>query len=256
MPVEDVFTDIVPEPSLINLDLLGTNPCENTQEGPEIHVEIANRWNLFLEQGISKEDRKSLLEKHPIVKNCKRLLPPILNREIQTCLGESSLRQDSFLQKIQEQLGSSLSALAEPLNTLFSNPKEETNALLPGLVDAASLLTDVHHSISLHRRYLVCPSLNPSLKKTIDDSPISSYLFGDNFSERIRDTQQMKKTTEELRIAKPGPSKPIQKENKQPQALFRPHLNYKRPAVKTRFKKPVDQHRRTKEKARPSRRYR
>ncbi|CAH1995724.1 unnamed protein product [Acanthoscelides obtectus] len=98
---------------------------------------------------------------------------------------EALKKTDSFLSKLQDQLGSALSALAVPLDSMFSKPSENTNSLVDNLMIAGKLFVDMHHTISLHRRFLIGPSLNPALKKIVEESKIDSLLYGEDFPERL-----------------------------------------------------------------------
>lgn len=210
-------------------DLLATyfaNRNKETPEGEEIHENIAKNWTELLTKGLEKEERKTLLSKYPPAKNCPRLTAPTLNKEILVCIKDPTQRQDQFLKNTQDQLGCALAALAIPLNTLLNNPTEATNGILPALVDASKLMTDLHHTTSRHRRYLLGPHLNPQHKKTLDEAPIDSNLFGENLAETIKDSQQVTKTSSDLALGKMGPSKPSTAFKRQP------HLNSKRVSAK------------------------
>lgn len=214
-------------------DLASLFPSQQNSkpEGKEIHQQIAENWSVLLTAGLEKEERSKLLASYPGVKNCPRLAAPALNLEIQACLPSSVVRQDNFLCNLQDQLGSGLVALSRPLDALYRAPTETTNALIPPLVDAARLLTDLHHTTSLHRRFLLTPHLNPEHKKILDTAAIDSKLYGETLPEIIKDSQQVKKASAELALMKASTSTaPTVNKNKQP-------LNFSRPKAKTRYRK-------------------
>ncbi|KAJ8929444.1 hypothetical protein NQ314_017893 [Rhamnusium bicolor] len=147
------------------VNILGGDPL-NIPQGPEIHPHISARWMEIIKKGLGKEDRKQILEKYPLVKNCEALEAPILNREIEICMPDAIKKQDNFLSKLQLQLGYTLSSLAKPLNEMFTRPTEETNQHLEGLVNTGALLCDLHYAMSTHRRFALAPHINPSIKKS------------------------------------------------------------------------------------------
>lgn len=198
MPVEELQVPLAsPTPNVT--DLLGTDPLALPVVGLSVHEEIANRWLTFTKNGIVKEERKELINKHPIVGNVPSLNPPKLNPEIEGCATEHQLKQDKFLGRLQEQLASAISALAVPFNSFFCSPTEETNIHLSYLADATRLLTDLHHSLSQHRRFEISKTVNQDIKKSLMDMPMDTLLFGTNLSSNIKSSQELKKASEELK---------------------------------------------------------
>ncbi|CAH2013161.1 unnamed protein product [Acanthoscelides obtectus] len=61
----------------------------------------------------------------------------------------------------------------------------------------------MHHTISLHRRFLIGPRLNPALKKIVEESKIDSLLYGEDFPERLKNQQEIQRSSKQLKIAKP-----------------------------------------------------
>lgn len=178
------------------------------------------RWSEFLRKGVEKDDKKALIDSYPIVGNCKELLAPKLNMEIATCLNESLNRQDMYLSRIQDEIGVAISALGKPLGNCFPNPSEQSNEFLKPSIDAAKILTNVHHSISTHRRHVILPHLNSSVRKIIEDYPIDEFLFGDKFAEKLKSSKEIQKTSSDLRLQNPSTSS----------------KNYQRPKYKSKYK--------------------
>lgn len=203
------------------LELLGDDPTSQDAEGPEIREEISTRWSSFAREGISNEDRTQLLANYPITKNCKALRAPELNGEIKAIL-KNNTRQDTFLAKLQSQLGAGISAMAGPINEMYSKPTEESNQWLKKLIDASKIIIDVHHALSTHRRYLAGPAINPEIKNIIEESPIEDALFGNDFTERIKASNEIKKNSTELKLAKPKTFKKVKPTT--------PNLNARRPS--------------------------
>lgn len=157
------------------------------------------------------------------------------------------MRQDVFLCNLQDQLGSGLVALSRPLDALYRTPTESTNTLIPPLVDAARLLTDLHHTTSLHRRFLLTPHLNPDHKKILDSAAIDSKLYGETLPETIRDSQQVKKASAELALMKASASTA-------PAVSKKHSLNFSRPKAKARHRKPGNAYRRERSRSPQTRR--
>ncbi|CAH1996134.1 unnamed protein product [Acanthoscelides obtectus] len=194
----------MPTSDIAPMHLLMLNRAEDSNKGPEIHEGIACLWKEILTKGIDRENRNQMLKKYPIIKKCKTLLAPSVNGEIMEALENEALKKtDNFLSKLQDQLGSALSALAVPLDSMFSKPSENTNSLVENLMDAGKLFVDMHHTISLHRRFLIGPSLNPALKKIVEDSKIDSLSYGEDFPERLKNQQEIQRSSKQLKIAKP-----------------------------------------------------
>lgn len=218
----DIQNNPLPVPDNDALDLLGSKRKADISYAEDIHIEIASRWEDFLKSGIERDEKKKIMDIYPIVGNCKLLAAPRLNVEIQSTMEESVLRQDAFLGRTQDELGAAISALAIPLDKLFSQPSEESKDLLKHIANAAKLLTNVHHSLSSHRRHIILPKVNPTIRKSIEQFPIDELLFGQKFADQLKSTKELKKTSLELKIA--NPKQKFQSKN------------YKRPWNKSKFK--------------------
>lgn len=196
------------------LILLGEDPLAVNSLGSDIHEEILKRWQVFLSKGIPKEEKQVLQLKYPRPANFDTLVAPEINPEVKVLLDEQSLRGDSFLSKLQEQLVAGLSALADPVNSLFSRPTAESNVYLEKLLDSARLFINVHHSLSLHRRYLLLPKLNSTTRKVVENTPIHKSLFGEDLTDRVKTVQSVRKASLDLQpparpksnIPRQGPS--------------------------------------------------
>ncbi|KAJ8944860.1 hypothetical protein NQ317_008851 [Molorchus minor] len=135
-------------------------------------------------------------------------------------------KQDTFISKLQLQVGSALSALAKPLNDMFTKPTEETNQHLEGLVNTGTLLCDVHHAMSAHRRYVLSPYVNSNIKKVIEETPVDKFLFGEKLPEKIKENKEIKRVAADLKIEQPRAKYSITKQ----------YLNSKRPRFKQKKK--------------------
>lgn len=170
------------------LSLLGNVIPSNS--GPEVNADVAALMAGYVQKGIQKEDRNKMLETYPLIRNCQALQPPEVNPEIKACLEANTLKQDSYLNKLQLQLAAGISALAVPFSTHYEhtrdNPSEESRKQLEKLCDPIKLFGDVFHALSSHRRFAILPQLDGGIKKILEDCPIDKFLFGENFTEKLK----------------------------------------------------------------------
>lgn len=208
--------------------MLDDGQLQTNQEGPEFHEEIVNRWGKILKEGLDKEKRKSILEKYPTGKNLQLSKAPKLNEEILSSLPDQTVKQDNFLCQVQNHISSILTAIGSPITHIITQvpPPEDNNTVLKNLIDAGRLLTDLHNSMSKHRKYLIGPLLNTDLRKVIEGSPITDNLFGDNLSDRIKSDQAIKKAGSEL----------IKQKKNMVASTSQNYLNFKRGSNRGRHK--------------------
>lgn len=181
---------------------------------PLVHADIRHLLSVFLAKGLDDEPRKLAIDSYRLLKDCNALNPPDLNAAIKVALSSVVLRQDAFLIKIQNQLAATLSALAVPFNDVYessrSNPAQATEQDLKKAGDPVKLIADVFHSISCHRRYLIVPSLDPSIRDVLDACPIDALLFGVDFSEKWKISKEAKKLGASLKKKTPKFARPAQ----------------------------------------------
>lgn len=185
-------------------EILGKDPVTSIKTGPPVNEDTATYWASILKNGLNVEARKDLMEKYPISANCVVLRPPSLNEEISVGLQDTSIRQDNFFCHIQEQMGAGLSALVAPIEHLVKQG-DASKELLQNIVDSSKLLTDIHHTISIHRRYMLSNHLKPGIKKVADKCLIDTHLFGESFSQTIKNSQEIQKVG--FGLTKPLPIK-------------------------------------------------
>lgn len=209
---------------------LGSRPNPDNAEGQPIHEEIVLRWNGYLQKGLTKDQRVELMDRYKLPSNCKTLIPPQLNNEIQPCLPKSATEHDKFMVALQQQLAHGLSAVGAVLDRLLPIQGESEN--LKTLAEACQLFTNVHYAISAHRKFRVSPHLTPDCRKVAKTLEMDEFLFGKAFAEAVKNEQAIKKASTEFKkktwqpSTLPGPSRT------QPQQ----HLNYQRIQYKGRMK--------------------
>lgn len=201
---------------------------KSTKTGPPINTETADYWSEILRNGLDKTLRKEIIEKYPVTENCLGLRSPKVNQEVTVCISETVLRQDNFFAYIQQQIGAGLSAMVVPIETVLKN--NENKQILKDMADSTKLLADVHHTISVHRRYLLSNHLDPAVRKVAEECPVNEWLFGDNFSQAIKSSQEIRKVGMGMKKADRYQSKTGY------QGQYN-SLNWKRPFQKKRKKK-------------------
>lgn len=180
-------------------EILGEDWTE-VKPGPPANADLVNRWSVILKKGLDKAVRKEMSEKYPYSENCPALQAPKLNQEAFSCLNDSNIRQDKFFSSIQKQIGACISAIAMVLNGSIASQVEDRSEELRLLIDSTQLLADVHHTVSVHRRFVVMNHLDSSVRKVMEESPIDEYLFGENLPARIKSNQEIKKAGAKLQL--------------------------------------------------------
>ena len=198
---------------------------KSTKTGPPINTETAEYWSEILKNGLDKTIRKEIIEKYPVTENCLGLRSPKVNQEVTVCINDTIMRQDNFFAYIQQQIGAGLSAMVVPIETILKN--KENKQILKDMADSTKLLADVHHTISVHRRFLLSSHLDPSVRKVAEECSVNEWLFGDNFSQAIKSSQEIRKVGMGMKKAERYQSKTGQYKS----------LNWKRQFQKKRKKK-------------------
>ncbi|VEN51387.1 unnamed protein product, partial [Callosobruchus maculatus] len=171
-------------------------PAQNLSEP------IALRWSRIAENGLPREVVEALLLKYPTPENCGQLRAIQLNPEVAAGMANDRLARDNFNADIQHQISRALCAVGRSLtlmleeNNLPSNLREE--ALTP-LGDAGRLLANLLNRITVARRKLVIPTLNPNVRDVLAKTTATDLLFGSDISEQIKAAKSLHTTGKELR---------------------------------------------------------
>ncbi|XP_050311934.1 uncharacterized protein LOC126747392 [Anthonomus grandis grandis] len=181
------------------LELLGPNIANNDVEGSSIQKDLANRWEAILCKVLNAEDRNSIISEYPIPKNCQSLISSKINRIVSAAINEFSTRRDIKLALVQTQMGAAASAVGLALSLLLKDGREENKPIIKQLSDASRLMADLFYNQSQYRRELLLSNLNKNLRKTLEKSEISSWLFGDNLEEEIKTSKTLQRSSEELK---------------------------------------------------------
>lgn len=135
--------------------------------------------------------------KYKVPANCKALHPPQINNEVQPCLNKSVLDHDRFISALQQQLAHGLSAIGTVIEAMMPNKEQVDN--MKSLAEACQLFTNVHHGLSVHRRFKIIPHLNPECKKVVDSLEIDDFLFNKKFADTMKNEQIIKKASADFK---------------------------------------------------------
>ncbi|CAH1955074.1 unnamed protein product [Acanthoscelides obtectus] len=181
------------------LQLLGPNVAHKELEGSNIQKDLALRWEAILKQGLSMEDKNTIINGYLIPKNCQAFYPLKLNKIVSDAITHSVIRRDIKMSLNQTQIGAAASAVGLAVTTLLKEKTEEHSSIIKQPSDAGRLMADFFNSQSQCRRELLLYNLNKDLKDTLEKSELSSWLFGDNLEEEIKTSKTLQRTSEELR---------------------------------------------------------
>lgn len=199
-----------------------TPPTSDSYDLAEV---LQVRWEKILSSGLDRENRNNLMEKNILPTNLPQLTAPVLNAEVKKAVSVNISKRDRYLETNQNQLGKGISALGKAMTLLINNKEENRNNILANLSEAAKLLTDVHYNTSIHRRFLLSPSLNKSVRDVTTKMPITDLLFGHNLSEKIKEVKAVEKSATDLKLLVP---KTNFQENRKPTQT---NLNWKGPST-------------------------
>ncbi|CAB0020386.1 unnamed protein product [Nesidiocoris tenuis] len=186
------------------IDIVGKNPEASTGPSPRpLNEALVPRWRYTLGYGLDKDDWTKLMEKTMIPANLPELIPPAINDEIVNIIPKTSKVKDTSLISLQASLGKGLSALAVPSDVLLSKnnniPSETNKLLLQHISDSAKLIAHSFHYVSIMRRNLLYPHLNSSVKELTDKLSPSTFLFGNDLTEKIKSVKSIQNAAKDLK---------------------------------------------------------
>ncbi|KAJ8733652.1 hypothetical protein PYW07_014203 [Mythimna separata] len=188
--IPDLDTDI--------LDILGDDPTNTDKYGPEIRNEVANRLLYIAKDGLNKENRKNLMSKYVLPKNCIQLDAPKINLEIKAAIADTAIKRDKGIENKQKQMSSAIACLADIINAQL-NSKTITNDVLQKLMDISRILCDLQHADSITRRNFILFALKNDMKEHLKNTKIDTYLFGENLAETLKSAKAVNKSGIELK---------------------------------------------------------
>lgn len=177
--------------------LLGEDPNVNKSVGPPVHQALAGRWLDILQNGLPKDKKEEILKKYTPAENCIMLQAPKLGPHVQSTMSSISLKKDAYQMLAQNQLGRGISALglalSELLNSQSDKPEDQKQITL--LSDTGRILTDLFHTMSTSRRYFITSGFNPAEKAMAIENKIDEFLFGKDFSEKVKAFESVERST-------------------------------------------------------------
>lgn len=188
------------------LEILGEDPTVITIYGKPIQKELAVRLQHIATSGLSKEDRKEIMEKYNVPENAKLFDAPILNPEMKapSCLSEAVLKRDKAIFHKQKQLASAISSLSEAITWIITS-KQKNPTLLKLLMDTGRNLCDIQNSESVTRRNYALTSLKKDMKEQLKLSKIDSHLFGENLPDTLKSAKTINTNAAYLKQDTPKP---------------------------------------------------
>lgn len=211
------------------LEILGEDPSAVIEYGPEIHKDLASRFEHIVANGLEASQRKELFAKYLTPSNCTRVAAPILNAEIKAALPENMVKRDKALEMKQKQLATAISCLASVMTDQFTST-QINQGLLQKLMDTTRMLCDMQHTDSKTRRNFAIFSVKKEMKEHLASTKIDKYLFGDNLSEALKTAKAVTKSGTDLKFHQKNFKKtpPTTAPNSRPQQGK--NLNWKTPA--------------------------
>ncbi|XP_060807699.1 uncharacterized protein LOC132903420 [Amyelois transitella] len=177
-------TDTGPLPTEI-LEALGDPKSKEEVFGPKIPKDISIRWGRILVDGLTKDQKQSILEKSLIPDNFRLAKAPILNPELTPVLNEQARNRDKALEKSQKQLGVGISRLTNLASSIIEGNSDKIE-LLRQVSEASQIFLDLHYEDTKRRRKLVASSLDKKFLNMITDVKRDTFLFGTNLGEKIK----------------------------------------------------------------------
>ncbi|CAG9759856.1 unnamed protein product [Ceutorhynchus assimilis] len=181
------------------LALLGEVTNSNSVFGPPVHTDLKSRWENIIENGLSADTKKSLIEKYPPPENFQVLSPPILNQEIVNAINSSVQKRDERLTLLQKQMDAVLAAIGTAITNLLQEEGGGKIQYLELLSDAGRLMADLHYSETKARRELIQLNLDSQIKETLSAAPATTHLFGDKLDDRVTAAKNLKKFSQVLK---------------------------------------------------------
>lgn len=187
------------------LQILGDDPTVNKTQSYTLQKAVSSRWSYILSHGLNKEQTDELLPRHTPPDNCQLLRPPKINPEFEAIMTQAYLNRDKCHANFQDLLSRGLSAVGKAMNCILlhslgeSDNTNTNNEVLPYLVDAGRIFTNLFYNISITRRNLITQTCGKSVKDTAVKTEPGEFLFGDDFGERMKATKNLERSAKDIR---------------------------------------------------------
>lgn len=182
------------------LNLLGDDP-NATQGGTiKLHPEIKNRWETWMKEGLSEDNRKSLTKKYPR-KGDLYAEPPKVNLEISAAMTDIAKKRDDHFARTQECVGTAIISLGAAVSLLIDDSGNEVDQmkLIELLCDTGKLLADVFHQQSVGRKSFITPMLKKSVKPVVESTHADEWLYGQKLADQIKEVKTIESACQDLK---------------------------------------------------------
>ncbi|XP_044269990.1 uncharacterized protein LOC123014782 [Tribolium madens] len=133
------------------LRILGSQGPTADITGEAIHNEVAQVWMQVLQKGLGAEEIKELLQKYPLIANCKLVEARKLNLEVKKAITQQHVERDERLVRVQTQVGAAMGAVGTALTHCLKEEGKAWSKLIELLGDAGKLMASVHFAESQSR---------------------------------------------------------------------------------------------------------
>ncbi|XP_031334168.1 uncharacterized protein LOC116164167 [Photinus pyralis] len=211
------------------LDILGPNEAPTIVHGPKINGNLVPRWESILQSGLSDEDRNKSLSKLPPPENFQKLLAPQLNAMLEKAISLSQIARDLKLQKLQQLVVGSISAVGQVLSSILAEPGGGDRHHIELLYGAGSLLADLWHFQTVTRRDLISINLSKEFQEANKRISLDNFLFGEDLQERLKVFKNLEDCGKTLKARPPKTASTPSRSRSNTSALSSRSLNYRAP---------------------------
>lgn len=230
------------------LEILGDDPNASNELKIQFNAELKNRWQKWMQDGFPIDNKKSLMQKYP-KKGDFYTEAPKVNPEVSALMTEISVKRDKHFEAAQNCVGSALSALGAAVSLILEDSEEgiDQESLTQYLCAAGKLMSDVFYQQTVARKSFITPTLNKTIRPTLEATKADEWLYGSKFVEKVNEVKSVEKACVSLKVQE----KPLAKlasykyrdqgNSKLPPAKYKQVGNYtQRPQVKfkNRYQQP------------------
>lgn len=180
------------------------------------------RWEVYIKEGLKKEDYESIMKKYSCIKEFQA---PLLNELIASMMKGPKVTRDGHLGDIQKLAGTALSVVSSLATSIYREDETLTlESMLTSLCDIAKFLSLIIYKQSKSRKALIEPGLSDDMKDLVKNTKVDEYLYGKDLSEKVNQKKTMKKLANELKVT--------QNQKTSSANVARSNLNSKTPFVR------------------------
>lgn len=173
------------------LDILSEG-MEGAKKGKPLSSDAMRMVSNFFEKEPDNTLIKEIRERHAEPENCEMLSAKTLNSEIYRNIHQSARKRDFGLKSVQSAMATSAIAnlrLIDNITELYRNKslsRDHANNLLRNACDATKVIAKGFSDLSLYRKVLLRPHVQPKYQALCAKRTYGSALFGDDFTKEIK----------------------------------------------------------------------